>query len=80
MQLPKDFMDVAGKFKGLTPDRKKQIVEHFSLLPEDAGHKVYKQFQDNGGPEAEFVKAIFEKQPPQPPAKIEAPEEEKSDE
>ncbi len=80
MQLPKNFMDVAGKFKGLTPDRKKQIVEHFSLLPEDAGHKVYAQFQQNGGPEAEFVKAIFEKQPPQPPAKNAAPEDEEKSE
>lgn len=77
MQLPKNFMDVAGKFEGLTPDRKKQILEHFTHLPEGAGHAVYTQFQKNGGPEAEFVKAIFEQNPPQPPA---APEEDKADE
>jgi hypothetical protein len=79
MQLPKNFMDAAGKFEGLTPARKQQIIEHFSLLPEDGGHKVYQQFQANGGPEAEFVKAIFESKPPSPPAKETMPEDDKSE-
>ena len=75
-------MDVAGQFKGLTPERKKQIIEHFASLPEAGIQKTYQQFQANGGPEAEFVKAIFEQRAtrpavaPQPAPKASEPKKE----
>lgn len=64
MQLPKNALAVADKFTGLSPERKKQLLEHLVHIPDASGKPVIDQIIKNGGKEAEFVQAVFNIQAP----------------
>lgn len=54
---------IADRFDGLTPERKTQILEHITDLPDaNSRQRAITQIVKNGGPEAELVTLVYQKE------------------
>lgn len=59
MNLPKDAREIVARFPELSAERKQQIADHLTALPESTANKTVAEFMKAGGPEARFVSALL---------------------